>query len=33
MDHKNVLLAIKKCEADLGTQLKFGMRKNLIENN
>lgn len=32
MDHRNVLRAIKKCEAELGTQLKFELRKNIIEN-
>lgn len=33
MDHKHVLRAIKKCEAELGTQPKFGLCKNLIENS
>lgn len=33
MNHHNVLRAIKKCEAELGTQLKFELCKNLIENN
>lgn len=33
MDHKNVLRAIKKCEEELGTRLKFELCKNLIENN
>lgn len=33
MDHKNVLRAIKKCESELGTQLKFELCKNLIENS
>ena len=32
LEHKNVLRAIKKCEKELGTQLKFELRKNLIEN-
>lgn len=32
IDHKNVLRAIKKCNAELGTQLKFELRKNIIEN-
>jgi phage regulator Rha-like protein len=33
MDHKNVLRAIKKCNAELGTQLRFELCKNIIENN
>jgi|GEM_PF-898534 len=32
MDHKHVLRAIKKCQAELGTQPKFGLRRNIIEN-
>lgn len=32
MDHKNVLRAIKKCLDELSTQLKFELRKNIIEN-
>jgi phage regulator Rha-like protein len=32
MDHKNVLRAIKKCLNELSTQLKFELRKNIIEN-
>jgi phage regulator Rha-like protein len=32
MEHKHVLRAIKKCLAELSTQPKFGLRKNLIEN-
>ena len=30
MDHKHVLRAIKKCEAELSTQPKFGLCRNLI---
>lgn len=33
MDHKNVLRAISKCKSELGTQLKFELCKNLIENS
>ena len=33
IDHKHVLRAIKKCESELGTQPKFGLCKNIIENN
>lgn len=33
IDHKNVLRAIKKCEAELGTQLKFELCKNIIKNS
>ena len=33
MEHKHVLRAIKKCETELGTQPKFGLCKNIIENN
>ena len=33
IDHKNVLRAIKKCETELGTQLKFELCKNIIENS
>jgi phage regulator Rha-like protein len=33
MDHKHVLSAIKKCESELGTQPKFGLNKNIIENS
>lgn len=33
IDHKNLLRAIKKCEAELGTQLKFELCSNLIQNN
>lgn len=33
MNHHNVLRAIKKCEAELGTQLKFELCSNLIENS
>jgi phage regulator Rha-like protein len=33
MDHKNVLRAIKKCNAELGTQLRFELCKNIIENS
>lgn len=33
MEHKHVLRAIKKCESELGTQSKFGLRKNIIENS
>ena len=32
MEHKHILRAIKKCLAELSTQPKFGLRKNLIEN-
>lgn len=30
--HKNILRAIKKCELELSTQLKFELSKNLIKN-
>ena len=33
MEHKNVLRAIKKCESELGTELKFELCKNIIENS
>lgn len=33
MEHKHVLRAIKKCESELGTQSKFGLCKNIIENS
>lgn len=33
MEHKNVLRAIKKCENELGIELKFELNKNIIENN
>ena len=33
MDHKNALRAVKKCQNELGTQLKFELCKNIIENN
>ena len=33
MEHRNVLRAIKKCEKELGTQLRFELCKNIIENN
>lgn len=33
MNHHNVLRAIQKCEAELGTQLKFELCRNLIENS
>ena len=33
MEHKNVLRAIKKCEAELGIQLKFELNKNIIKNH
>ncbi len=33
MDHRNVLRAIKKCESELGTQLKFELCKNILENS
>jgi Rha family phage regulatory protein len=33
MEHKNVLRAIKKCEMELGIQLKFELNKNIIENS
>jgi phage regulator Rha-like protein len=33
IDHKNILRAIKKCEKELGTQLKFELCKNIIENS
>jgi phage regulator Rha-like protein len=33
MDHKNVLRAIKKCEDELGSKLKFELCKNLIKNS
>lgn len=32
IDHKNILRAIKKCNKELGTQLKFELRENIIEN-
>ena len=32
MEHKNVLRAIDKCSKELGTQLRFELCKNLIEN-
>ena len=33
MKHHNVLRAIDKCNEELGTELKFELCKNLIENN
>ena len=33
MKHHNVLRAIDKCIKELGTELKFELCKNLIENN
>lgn len=33
IDHRNVLRAIKKCEDELGTQLKFELCKNIIKNS
>lgn len=33
LNHKHVLRAIKKCERELSTQPKFGLRKNIIENS
>lgn len=33
IDHKNVLRAIKKCEKELGTQLKFELCRNILENS
>lgn len=33
MEHKNVLRAIKKCEQELGIELKFELNKNIIENS
>ncbi len=33
MDHKHVLRAIKKCLIELSTQPKFGLCRNIIENN
>ncbi|MFZ4712206.1 MAG: Rha family transcriptional regulator [Bacteriovoracaceae bacterium] len=33
MNHHNVLRAIKKCESELGTQLKFELCKNIIKNS
>lgn len=33
MEHKNVLRAIKKCQQELGIELKFELNKNIIENN
>lgn len=33
MDHKHVLRAIKKCRDELSIEPKFGLNKNLIENN
>lgn len=32
IEHKNVLRAIKKCEDELGIQLKFELNKNLIKS-
>lgn len=32
IDHKNVLRALKKCNSELGTQLRFELCKNIIEN-
>lgn len=32
MDHKKVIRAIKKCEAELATRAKFGLCRNLIKN-
>ncbi len=32
MDHKHALRAIKKCQAELGTQPRFGLCSNIIEN-
>ena len=32
MEHKNVLRAIKKCQAELSIQLKFELNQNIIEN-
>lgn len=33
IEHKNVLRAIKKCIDELGTQLKFELCSNIIENS
>ena len=33
MNHHHVLRAIKKCKAELGTQSKFGLCSNIIENS
>lgn len=33
MDHKKVLLAIRKCQSELATESKFGLCKNLIKNS
>ncbi len=33
MDHKHVLRSIDKCLRELGTQPKFGLCRNLIEND
>jgi phage regulator Rha-like protein len=33
MEQKNVLRSIKKCEKELGIQLKFELNKNIIENS
>lgn len=33
MNHHHVLRAIKKCKSELGTQSKFGLCSNIIENN
>lgn len=33
MNHHHVLRAIKKCKDELGTQSKFGLCSNIIENN
>ena len=33
MEHRNVLCAIKKCEKELGVQLKFELTKNIIKKN
>ena len=33
MEHKNVLSAIKKCDKELGIQLKYELIKNMIENS
>ncbi|MBY0517671.1 MAG: Rha family transcriptional regulator [Bacteriovoracaceae bacterium] len=33
IEHKNVIRAIKKCKLELGTQLRFELCKNIIENS
>lgn len=33
IEHKNILRAIKKCQAELSIQLKFELNKNIIENS